>query len=167
MDIGSILLILALLVFVTAFVLRPLQDNHAQVVSRQEHQVSALMAERDRLLDALLELDSDRELGKVPQEVYAGQRRDLVTRGAEVLRRLDQMAAQGGDDESRLEDKLVMRKAAMGVKGQPDDSLEKMIAARKKARSSSKKDGAHVCPNCGSKLLPGDRYCPQCGKALS
>lgn len=90
------------------------------------HEVSALMAERDRLINALQELDFDYALGKIPEEDYPAQRAVLLQQGAEVLRELDRLtgeivtgapgqaagSAQTGDDaEDRLEAVVAARRA--------------------------------------------------------
>ena len=54
MEIGSFFLILALLIPVALFIGRPLLDKEAVAVTPeedlQEHELSALLAERDRLM---------------------------------------------------------------------------------------------------------------------
>jgi hypothetical protein len=59
MDIGSLLLILALVILVGLFIARPLFDRKAEVVAspsgQSDHQRSALLAEHDRILNALQE----------------------------------------------------------------------------------------------------------------
>ena len=74
MDIGSIFLMLALLVVVAIFVSRPLFENRKTAsrpaVDQMEHKRSTLLAERDRTINALYELDFDHALGKIPAEDY-------------------------------------------------------------------------------------------------
>ena len=89
MDIGSIFLILAILVPVVLFIARPIMERSATVVSAEEHQYSALLAERDRILTALQELDFDHDLGKIPEEAYSTQRVNLLRVGADLLRPFD------------------------------------------------------------------------------
>ncbi len=89
MDIGSIFLLLALLVLISLFIARPLFDRKTVAVTPEEdlkeHELSTLMAERDRVLTALEELDFDNTLGKIPQKDYPGQRERLLRQGAETL----------------------------------------------------------------------------------
>ena len=119
MDIGSIFLILALLLLVGLFVSRPLFERRAVAVSREEHELSFLMAERDRILTALQELDFDHSLGKIPAEDYPGQRAALLQRGADILRQMDQY----GDKASEADWEAVVA---------DDDSVEAAIAARRR-----------------------------------
>lgn len=112
MPIGSVLLILALAVLVAFIVARPFSETERSWTDTEE--LSALLAERERILEALLELDFDHQLGKVPEEIYASQRADLVNKGAQVLKELDSQAA--GAEQSPLD---------------PKDDLERLIATRK------------------------------------
>jgi hypothetical protein len=94
MDIGSLFLIIALLVLVALFVSRPLMEKENisdQVNSVQsDHQLSAALAERDQILNALHELDLDYALGKIPSEDYPVERAAMLDKGAQVLIVLDQ-----------------------------------------------------------------------------
>lgn len=165
MDVGSILLLFALLVLVAGFVLRPLQGLSPEIVGAIEREHSAQLSERDRLLEALAELDFDKELGKVPDDIYALQRENLLRRGAAVLRNLD---AYQTPDQTELPDdldeKIAARRAVIAA-ASPDDPLEAMIAGRKKSRPAQV--GKNFCPDCGERAIPGDRFCVKCGAELS
>ncbi len=189
MDLGSLLLILALLVLVGLFVARPLLEKHSAALAAQqpesalEHERSSLLAEHDRLLNALQELDFDFTLGKIPQEDYPVQRQALLHQGADVLRRLDEMqsTAPVEDAEARLESAIAARRAdaalagapaavAVGGNGnsrkrlsglaEPDDQLEALLANRRRER---REKAAGFCHRCGGPLQKSDRFCPKCG----
>jgi len=153
MDLGSLFLILALLVLVVLFISRPLLTHRAVVVSEREKELSVLLAERERILDALSELDFDHSMGKIPEEIYPAQRNRLLQRGAEVLRQLD--ALQPGEGQAPV---LQADTTA------PDDELEALIRARKQARGGVT---AKYCPQCGSPVQAGDRFCASCGADLT
>src|SRR5574340_807866 len=76
MDLGSVMLILALALGVGIFVSLPLarrDANEKLVADRKkldstDHVRSSLLAERDRLITALQELEFDQALGKIPEE---------------------------------------------------------------------------------------------------
>ncbi|TAK13966.1 MAG: zinc ribbon domain-containing protein [Anaerolineae bacterium] len=170
MDIGSVLLILALGLLTAVFVGRPLIENRSSGVSEREHTLSALMAERDRLLEALLELDFDYKLGKVPEEIYPGQRANLMERGAEILKQLDVLMPESepSKEEDRLEAAIAARRGAT-----EGDVVEEKIAARRKmktagptAAKAKARTGSKFCAACGKPVQLGDRFCPSCGEAL-
>jgi hypothetical protein len=152
MDIGSIFLILALLTAVVLFISRPLLEHRPAAGRRKQpgQTLSALLAERDRVIDALQELDFDSTLGKVPAEDYPAQRNALLQQGAEVLRQIDALAPQTPPE-------------GLLVSPTADDALEAAIAARRRARQEK---SAGLCPGCGKTVQKSDRFCPKCGRAL-
>jgi len=180
MDIGSIFLILSLLLFVIFFVARPFFERSAMpaAVSSQEHELSSLLAERERVLSALQELDFDFTLGKVPEEDYPIQRSVLLQRGANVLRRLDTLKPtvspvslveeDTSEQDAFIEATLAARKSARTLTSNDgkggNDELETLIAARRRARQEK---SAGFCPKCGKPVMKSDRFCPKCGAALT
>jgi hypothetical protein len=176
MDLGSILLILALIILVGAFVSRPLFENRSSVVSKEEQSYSALLAEKDRILNALQEIDFDFSSGKVPEDDYSAQRTLLMQKGVDVLRLLDnfetELSAQ--NDGDRLEAAVVGHRnsrlplpaviAENGGNGTPqDDELEVLIANRRRGRQEK---AAGFCPTCGQPVQKSDRFCAKCGVTL-
>ena len=174
MDIGSLFLILALLVLVGFFVSRPFFESKATAVTKEEHDLSALLAEKERTLTALQELESDFALGKIPEEEYPAQRKLLLQHGAEVLERLDALQGQNfsKEAEKHLETAVAARRmtgketAAGGGNGNgvhPDDPMEALIASRRRNRQGK---AAGFCHKCGRPLQQSDRFCPKCGTAI-
>ncbi len=164
MDFGSFLLILGLLILVGLYISKPLLERTATVVSAEEQELSALQAERDRILTALQELDFDHTLGKIPDESYPSQRNMLLQKGAAVLRQIDEFhGGSGVDVDGRLEAAIADRRAASGGE-LADDDLEALIATRRRARAE--KSGG-FCPQCGNAVQQSDRFCPKCGSGLS
>jgi hypothetical protein len=182
MDIGSIFLMLALLATVVLLVSRPLFNRKGlqifDLTDQQDHEYSTLLAERDRILLALEELDFDYTMGKIPEEDYPSQRAHLLQVGASVLRKLDDFPVPGrkaGEEsaEARFEASLAEKRAVRqapatvgtavnGGEG-ADDDLEVLIASRRRARNGK---SAGFCPQCGGPLQRADRFCPKCGATV-
>jgi hypothetical protein len=145
-------------------------------VTEEEHELSALMAERDRVVNSLQELDFDFKLGKVPEEDYPVQRASLVQKGADILRKIDALALalpygsdagnDGQDTEARLERAIAARRADSAVTQAEvaDEDLEVLILSRRKGRTHK---SAGFCPRCGKPVMVTDRFCPSCGKSLT
>jgi len=189
MDIGSILLILSLLILVGLFISRPLINRKEVKVSSEdveaEHEYSTLLAERDRTLDSLEELDFDHSVGKIPEEDYPVQRNALILRGANILHELDKFEEESPEEhaEDRLESAIAARRIAVPIDpstqtsdltpersdGSPatqmieDDEVEALIAARRRTRSDK---SAGFCTQCGTAVTKSDRFCSKCGTAL-
>jgi hypothetical protein len=86
-EIGAILFSLAMLLLVAAYVFQPLSTSGRGGYRDTSRELSALQAERDRVLDAIQEIDMDRAMGKVAEEDYQRQRGSLALEGAEILAR--------------------------------------------------------------------------------
>jgi len=173
MDIGAILLLLAVCLLSALFIARPfLERRRMTTVSIEEQEVSSLMAERDRLITALQELDFDHALGKIPSDDYPGMRADLLQHASDVLRRLDVFQPQSSataDAESRVEAVIAARRADAAIPKSEkrefsDDDLEDLVASRRAAR---KEKSGGFCPKCGKPILRTDRFCPHCGKSIN
>ena len=172
MDLGAILVLIALLVGVGLFLAAPLMRRGPGGSSQATPEASSLLAERDRVINSLQELDFDFKLGKIPQEDYPSQRTVLLQRGAEILRRLDELQPNAGSGrQSHAEASAQIEQAAAAGRADAaastaeltDDSIESMLAARRAGRNAK---SAGFCAHCGKPVLVSDRFCPNCGKAL-
>ena len=189
MDLGSIFLILALLTLVGLFVSRPFFEQRKPSVNtrlnaREKQKLSTLLADRDRIINSLRELDFDHSVGKIPEEDYPAQRTLLLQQGADVLRQLDefQVSPQTVETalpveavetaEARIETAIATRRSAVSSApsiengngyAEIDDNVEVLIAARRRARHEK---SAGFCPKCGNPVQNSDRFCTKCGATL-
>jgi rubrerythrin len=169
MELTAIFFSLAVLILVGIYLYAPFMERRARRVTEEEHELSALMAERDRVINSLQELDFDFKLGKIPEDDYPIQRSTLLQKGADILRKIDLLAPQATsaqDTEARLERAIAARRAdaSLARVEVTDDDLESMISARRKKRTNK---SAGFCPKCGKPVMVTDRFCPSCGKSLS
>ncbi len=147
MNIGAIFIILAILLLTALYIAHPLLENKSSKATRTNEGLSSLLAERERLLAAIEELDFDHELGKIDKEEYSHQRQILLQQGAAILQQLEQ---------SDLEPAAALK--------EPEDSLEALIAARKRELKGEKK--GKFCPQCGQGIQTSDKFCAKCGANL-
>ncbi len=173
MEIGAIFFTLAVVTLVGMYVGQPFIQRRGRRASQEDHEVSALLADYDRAVNTLQELDFDNALGKIPAEDYPQHRAELLAKGADLLRKLDALIPSspspkkrgGRDAESRIEAAVASRRAdaSTSAAAMDDDDIESMIASRRKVR---KEKSAGFCPKCGKPILVSDRFCPSCGKAI-
>lgn len=191
MDLGSFFLILALLLLVVLFISQPFfersRSTQTAISEKQDHELSSLLAEHDRVLSALQELDFDYALGKIPEEDYPLQRARLLQYGSSVLHQLDEL--EGRQTTNTAEDRFAASVAARqmaarplsspapnGANAQPnhgkvvpaavaapDDDLEVLLAQRRRVRQD---EAAGFCSKCGSALQKSDKFCPKCGNKI-
>ncbi len=188
--IGALLMVLAVAFLVGIYVSQPFLRRMAVPSKKRkpdsdemEHQRSALLAERDRILTSLQDLEFDHVLGKVPDEDYQGQRMVFLEEGAEVLRQLDALeplAAPRQSAEDRLEAAVAARRADARINGNSaapvaaavatrrrlsngHDDVEKMVDARRLNRPEK---AAGFCPRCGKPVQKSDKFCSRCGEPI-
>jgi hypothetical protein len=169
MELTAIFFSLAVLILVGIYLYAPFMERRARRVTEEEHELSALMAERDRVINSLQELDFDFRLGKIPEDDYPVQRSALLQKGADILRKIDSLAPQATssqDTEVRLERAIAARRAdgSLARVEVTDDDVESLISSRRKTRTNK---SAGFCPKCGKPVMVSDRFCPSCGKSLS
>lgn len=176
MEIAAILLTLGVIILVGLYLYAPLLERQTGLVTAEEHELSSLLAERDRVVNSLQELDFDFKLGKIPEGDYPVQRAALLQKGADILKNIDTLTASlssnGGkgrrdkDNEVRLEKAVAARRADGSAEwsAHSDDDIESLIVARRKGRRSK---SAGFCPKCGKPVMSSDKFCPSCGKSLN
>lgn len=148
MTIGSILLALALLVVVGLYLARPLildQRSSPQSAPATREQ---LIARKETLLAEIRALDFDRDTGKIPEEVHAQQRADLVAQTAAVMQQID---ALGTTDDATLA------------------AIETAVAQLRQQHPAAVKpaDGQTTfCTSCGQPHDPDDNFCAYCGQPV-
>jgi hypothetical protein len=160
MELGAIFLLLVVLVIVVLFVARPFIE-HWGIEVQGSREISPLLAERERALNALQELDFDYGLGKVPADEYSSQRAGLLQKGSDVLRRLDELQVAR---ISPVEEPVNPDTAQQSARQLSDDDLEDLIAKRRALRP---KKSAGFCSKCGKPILQSDQFCPSCGQVVN
>jgi hypothetical protein len=152
MDVGSILVILAMFILVAGFLARPLLEKRGFSVTQSSRHLSELQTERDKILLILQELDMDHAMGKIPTEDYESQRPGLIARGAAILREIDEL---GGSVFAPASVK------ATSEEGQDLEAIMEKEILRRRKRSSV--EPVAFCTKCGNRILAGDRFCTHCG----
>jgi rubrerythrin len=161
MEPAAIFLLLIVFALIVLFVTRPFFERQHIRAAENSMELSSLLAERERLLTALQELDFDQTLGKIPAEDYPAQRAALLQKGAGILR---QLAAITPSTERQASDNYhAADSAAKPAVPLSDDDLEDLLAKR---RNSRKDKTAGFCPKCGKPVLQSDVFCPSCGSIL-
>lgn len=154
MDIGSVLLALALFLIVAAFVARPILNQASQRGEMASaDSADSLIAQREAVLIELRDLDFDHSTGKVSEDDFATQRARLVAKGSEILRDLDRLS---------------------NAPTTPDDDIERLVRARRKGSARERlaqsatalAPAVPLCPNCHQPIKSNDKFCAKCGSQL-
>jgi zinc-ribbon domain len=179
MDIGSLFLGLALLVVIAFVVARPLIER-PNVSDEPLRPAERLLADRERVLTQMRDLDFDRAMSKINEVDFTAQRAQLVAEGVAILKQLDALGLTPGQasgaPEARLAPSGEIEAAVAQVRARRaarapvdlDAEIEAGVAAAAAARRAARLSGADkiVCAKCGAEPVPGDRFCARCGAPL-
>ncbi len=151
----TLLFLAALASGVVLFVLFPIFARASEVSQRptaiaQERR--SLSEKKDRLYEAIKDIDFEYQAGKLSDTDYKSVRTDCLAQAAEVIARLEEI------DESD----------AAGAKATEEkDSVAVDVASGPSCPSCEQKNpaGAQFCMSCGSKMT-SLANCPQCGTEL-
>jgi hypothetical protein len=163
MELAVLFLLLFVLGAIAFFVSLPFLNRSRNVnAPRKEKATAALVLERERILSALRDLEFDNSLGKIPEEDFPLLRNELMQKGAQVLRQLDELSPLASKRSTNVNEDLPGKDTAAS---NPllDEDLEASLVKR---RNAQKQKTAGFCPNCGKPIYATDLFCPSCGNAL-
>jgi hypothetical protein len=162
MSIGAILVGIALLVLIVAYVARPLFDKERLVTAGIAtdsaipgvpalNRRAQLVARRDALYALIRELDTDHQTGKINDQDYQIQRQRYVNEAAAILKQLDTLPEE--KTRARL-----------------DQEIEAAVLALRQTHPASPPPDStpdqQFCTQCGASATPADKFCSQCGAPL-
>jgi len=141
MDLFSLFGSLALLFGLMLYLGRPLLREGQSRAAPMDDGTQQLYERKEQLLGAIVELELDHEIGKVPEEDFQRLFNQLESEALATIGKLDQLNGGGSSElESRIE--------------------AEVAALRQSAAIPS-------CNKCGAPRRDGDQFCPQCGTALA
>ncbi len=138
--------IYALVFGVLAFglVLLPLISGRPRVQPLRDETLDVIRRRRDRIYDALRELEFDQRTGKLSEKDYAELADRYKRQAITMLKQLDD-----GTRDALLE---------------IDAEIEQEVAARRKSAAPAAHHSARTrCVACGAGLDADDRFCRRCG----
>ena len=195
MEILAVIIGLLLTVGIGWYIIQPLARSKHALLSK-EASVTPLEVQRDLLYAQIRELDLDHATGKTNDEDHGRIRAELVAQAADILRRIDGLAAAPNQPLPgarpigvTIDDDLEAAIAARRKKGQrvaaPPDREAELEAAITARRKTSSKAPANLdqqiesaiaarrssvpplkCPNCNKPVTAEDVFCSKCGASL-
>jgi len=173
---ATLLLLAAVLVFVGYPLLHPDASDAVEPPSPPElGQRERLLAERERALSTLQELEFERGIGNLSDEDYAALQAPQRRKAVAILRELDSIddgavnapvsSPPSVDDpilDTRLEEDIARTRARLA--GGPTDDVA--TPATSIPTDASTPASAAVCPTCGAPHAAGARFCAECGYPL-
>ncbi|HZQ08701.1 MAG TPA: zinc ribbon domain-containing protein [Anaerolineae bacterium] len=176
--------LLAILVLVVALAVLayPLYRARTQTVSVSAATLDDLLAQREGVYATLRDLELDKQLGKLDEADYKSLREKYMRRAAGILQDLDTLRGEGkgAAASAEIEKEVAALRRPLDSAGgklptevgrqQTDDRRPLMERERNKSKPPStvvRPPSQSRCPNCGRAYHAGDKFCAQCGRALS
>ena len=131
------------------FVLRPLFRNPgkgAETGFEAETEQDRLTARKAVIYANLMDLSLEYQMGRLSEEDYRQLEAGYKTEASAILQELENFKGSGASGKSVGRDR-----------------------AAKKGKSASKDPGSAAesrCPSCGAPLIPGKKFCADCGQKL-
>lgn len=152
MTFSSLIIVLFIFLLAGVLVVRPFLDADSGQVLSTAGRYDSLLAERERIYNAIESLDQDFDFQKISSEVHDRGRQELLREAAVVLQKLEKHP-----DHSKKGKKTSTLTAG-------DDDLERLIAER---RNALKATSGELCPACGEAVAEDDQFCSNCGEKLA
>jgi len=156
MELGAIFLSLAVLLLAALFISQPfLFPAKEHKASAENAQISALLADKDRYLGLIQELEQDHSLGRITDEDYPAMRSDLMLKASNTLRKIEEL-------ENIISHQTFQTPLPRTAVKQNID-LDDLLAMRR-SQKKDRTDG--FCPHCGKPVVKSDKFCSHCGKKI-
>ncbi len=152
MEFSSLLIVIFIFILSGVFIMRPFMVEEKSTKGSGSSRTDSLIAEKERLLLAIEELDLEYELQKISSEEHNRNRDILLAEAADVIKQLDKIQKPGS---SKKKKPLTPAKV--------DDDLERLINER---RQQLKNEKTLKCPSCNQVVSEGAQFCSHCGEAL-
>jgi len=151
MEFGSVLIVIFIFLLSGLYILRPFLISTDTGGGAGSTTRDLLVAEKERLLLAIEELDLEFELKKISSDEHTRNREVLLVEAVTVMKELDNLPK---NEAAKRKETATVRES---------DNLEKMIADRRK---QLKGDKSIKCPHCGEAVDKDGQFCSHCGGAL-
>lgn len=137
-----------LAVSTTIYVLAPLfreSRGNLEVELLAETEMDRLMGSKAVVYSNLKELEFEYKMGRLGDADYRRLEAGYKSEAAAILEKLDRI----------------------GVSPELDEKIEKDISARRsRLAPAAAPMGAGACPECGAEIVPGKKFCADCGHEL-
>lgn len=169
MNLGAILIGIALLVATIPYVISPLANERKKQPVRPVSPAKDGAGAQKNTLAAIRDLDFDFQTGKVIREDYEALRAQLILEAAEYL----QVKQQEDEKiEAMIRARLQQVKTTVvcekcGGVIRPQDRFCPVCGIPVESRAEPEAPAEAACPGCGKNVHAGDLFCTACGTHLA
>ncbi len=155
---------------VVLFVLFPIFARASEVSQRPTaiaQERMSLSEKKDRLYEAIKDIDFEYQAGKLSDTDYKSVRTDCLAQAAEVIARLEEIdeSDAAGAKATEEKDSVAVEPSEEPAAGPAPESTEVASGSSCPSCKQPNPAAAQFCMRCGSKMT-NPANCPQCGTEL-
>lgn len=117
----------------------------------EDTKFTEILAEKDAVLLAISELESDYEMGNLSKKDFEELRKKYEEKAFNLIKIADELQGERGLDEI----------------SQLDQEIEERVSNLRSRKERPASEVSKTCLSCGASVLPDDTFCFRCGTALS
>jgi hypothetical protein len=165
---------------VALFVAAPLGTGLVAARDRTADEAELRRLERERALavQALRELEFDREMKKLSDADYAAMYQGLQNRALTAMTAIEKIRQKSRDEAQKLRDEEEKKAASVAAAARPSVGGVRMVMAasrrdaptiftpRPEVPPASGSRRVRFCPQCGTRAAPDSNFCAECGIGL-
>ncbi len=169
----QVLLALVILAAAFAALALPLFRPRQHAMMAATGTLGDLVAQRNGIYATLRDLDLDYQIGKLDTADYQARRALYLERAAAILEQLDALCSPSlPSGQEQIADEARQRE----LSGEIEREVAVLRESTRTVRSNGhvrhrtpakQQDPGPFCTQCGKRVRPGDRFCANCGQALS
>lgn len=163
MNLGSILIGLALLIATVPWVINPLLQTERSRLDSEDPEPIPEDDQHTQGLIALRDLDFDHNTGKVSEDDYLSLRANLLT---QIAAELENQKVHNTALDRLLEEKILARRKSKQV-FKNCDYCGNVLETSDQFCLSCGAPVDKICSKCGHKIKAVDRFCNACGTLIS
>ena len=155
----TILITIAIAILAIGYVVFPLFRTTKTPIPLSDDRLSGLMLRKETALNTIKELEFDYHTGKLNDEDYERLNQRLRRQAIGLLQRIEKIAPVASGLDAELEEAIAEHRQTSSATSANQNGVAE--------NSTDQSAYAIVCPQCNHVLKPSDKFCAQCGTALS
>ena len=170
----TLLFLVALATGVVLFILFPVFARHGEVsrtLTPEAQERKNLSEQKERLYDAIKDLDFEHGAGKLSDADYQSVRADLVAQAAAVISQIDALPASAESSSERQPSPKQPKQPKEEVTEEEGPTCASCGQTNPAGAKFCFQCGERIaveasCPECGTELPKEARFCTECGVAI-
>ena len=153
---------------VVLYVVRPLLDRNSAPVFVEDDRLTDLLSRKDAVLQAIKDLEFDRNVGKLEEGDYVRFNQSLSRQAVGLIQQIEKIAPTSTQQEDLLEQEISkLRKTKDRVAEVKVATAKKVAVSPNGHPPTPAASKPKFCTSCGQPVSANHKFCANCGTALT